>query len=253
MISRTLCNLRVNIDTKNSHSGEECRCCESCAPDNCFTILERGKCFENTSEVLEGLPYLVILCWPHSMELETDRIILRQWQKSDLSVFAQINSSRLAMEHFPNPLTKSASDSLAAKLADEIASCGWGMWAAELKSTGAFIGFVGLSTPLTHFPFFPCVETGWRWHPNFWEAGYATEAGQMILESAFTSIGLNDVIAMTATANTRSETVMKRLGLKNTNNNFFHPNVPANSKVARHLLYRITQTEWENMNGRKVD
>lgn len=92
------------------------------------------------------------------MELQTDRLILRQWQSSDLPVLSQINLSKLAIEHFPNQLSRSASDDLAARLANEIATCGWGMWAVKLKSKSTFIGFVGLSTPLTQFPFSLCVE-----------------------------------------------------------------------------------------------
>ena len=183
------------------------------------------------------------------MELQTDRLILRQWQSSDLPVFAQINSSKLAMEHFPNQLSRSASDDLAARLANEIATCGWGMWAVELKSTRTFIGFVGLSTPLTQFPFSPCVEIGWRLHPDNWGCGFATEAAKKALEFAFTFLELKEVVAMTATTNHRSEAVMQRLGLKNTKNNFFYPNVSLDSRVSEHLLYKITQAEWRNPSG----
>ena len=54
---------------------------------------------------------------------------------------------------------------------------------------------------------------------------------------------------MTATTNHRSEAVMQRLGLKNTKDNFFHPNVSLDSRVSEHLLYKITQAEWRNPNG----
>ena len=195
------------------------------------------------------MPYPMTLYAIHDMELQTDRLILRQWLSSDLPVFAQINSSKLAMEHFPNQLSRSASDDLAARLVNEIATCGWGMWAVELKSTSTFIGFVGLSTPLTQFPFSPCVEIGWRLHPDNWGYGFATEAAEMALEFAFTFLELKEVVAMTATTNHRSEAVMQRLGLKNTKDNFFHPNVSLDSRVSEHLLYKITQAEWRNPNG----
>jgi hypothetical protein len=45
----------------------------------------------------QHLPYPMTLYSIHDMELQTDRLILRQWQSSDLPVFAQINSSKLAM------------------------------------------------------------------------------------------------------------------------------------------------------------
>jgi len=180
------------------------------------------------------------------MELETERILLRQWQCDDLAVFAEINSDDKAMMHFPALLTRAESDNLALRLMEEISTSGWGMWAAELKRTKEYIGFVGLSTPLTEFPFSPCVEIGWRLHPRYWGNGYATEASEKSLEFAFQNIALTEVIAMTTVSNLRSVAVMKRLGLNNTCQNFMHPKISPENPLAEHLLYRITKKEWED-------
>lgn len=182
------------------------------------------------------------------MELETERIILRQWKITDLPIFAEINSDNVAMEHFPNLLTREQSDELASRIMQEISSIGWGLWAAELKESKEFIGFVGLSTPQSIFAFSPCVEIGWRLHPKYWGYGYATEAGKRSLKYAFENINLDEVIAMTAVANLRSVAVMKRLNLKDTGENFMHPKIPIESTVSEHYLFKITKTSW-NKNG----
>ncbi|PAM96902.1 hypothetical protein CJI59_38105, partial [Streptomyces sp. Alain-F2R5] len=59
---------------------------------------------------------------------------------------------------------------------------GFCMWAAELSSSGAFVGAVGLL--VVNFPahFTPAVEVGWRLAREFWEQGLATEAGRKTLE-----------------------------------------------------------------------
>ncbi|MEM1438256.1 MAG: GNAT family N-acetyltransferase [Pseudomonadota bacterium] len=179
------------------------------------------------------------------MNLETERPVLRQWQQGDLSVFAEINSNELAMEHFPGLFTEQESNDLASRIIEEISSSGWGLWAAELKSARQFIGFIGLSTPRPAIPFFPCVEIGWRLHPKFWGKGYATEGAEKSLAYAFDHAELKEVFAMTAVTNSRSVAVMKRLGMKDTHQNFIHPDIPSDSPIAEHFLYRITRQEWQ--------
>jgi len=182
------------------------------------------------------------------MELETERLILRQWKSTDLDVFAEINSNPNAMEYFPYLFSREQSDDLASRLKEEISLKGWGMWAAELKDNQEFIGFVGIHTPESIFSFSPCVEIGWRLHPRYWGFGYATEAGKKSLEFAFNQIELNEVVAMTTVKNYRSVAVMKRLGLKDTHSNFMHPKLPKESAVSEHFLFKITQENWKESN-----
>jgi RimJ/RimL family protein N-acetyltransferase len=84
------------------------------------------------------------------------------------------------------------------------------------------IGFVGLNQPTSELPFNPCVEVGWRLDKEFWGYGFATEAGDSALEYAFKNLKLNEVVAFTAVSNEKSKAVMKRLGMKNSNENFNH-------------------------------
>ena len=70
------------------------------------------------------------------------------------------------------------------------------LWAVELKSSGKFIGFVGLHTPKPNLSFSPCVEIGWRLLKEFWGKGYATEAAQEALVYAFNTLKLNEVVSV---------------------------------------------------------
>ena len=78
--------------------------------------------------------------------LQSARIRLRQWCDKDLPIFADLNSDMDTMEFFPSPLNMEASDALAEKCRSLIAHRGWGLWAAEIKDTSEFIGFIGLQS-----------------------------------------------------------------------------------------------------------
>jgi len=95
-------------------------------------------------------------------ELTTQRLYLRRWQAGDRAPFAELNGDREVMRHFPAPLTRHASDELADRLEADIASRGWGLWALEERSTGAFIGFTGLAPTDFEASFTPAFEIGWR-------------------------------------------------------------------------------------------
>jgi len=96
------------------------------------------------------------------VELESSRVRLRQWRQKDQPAFYALNSDPDVMEYFQATLSKEESDAMANSCSALIADRGWGFWAAELKATHEFMGFVGLHTPKASLPFTPCVEIGWR-------------------------------------------------------------------------------------------
>ncbi|MDO3383700.1 GNAT family N-acetyltransferase [Gilvimarinus algae] len=185
-----------------------------------------------------------------TIELTTPRLRLRQWQASDYRPFAELNANTDVMAHFPAPLTAAESRQIADKCHQLIASRGWGFWAVELKTTGEFIGFVGLHTPSDALPFSPCVEIGWRLARPYWRQGFATEAAEEALRFAFTVLGLPRVVAFTPIDNHRSRAVMLRLGMRNTEENFLHPDIAADSPHAEHVLFAIEQQQWKRQHAR---
>lgn len=172
-------------------------------------------------------------------ELETERLYLRQWKESDKHPLYLINSNPEVMRYFPNLLTEEENNAAVDRVRAHIETHGWGFWAVELKETGKLAGFVGLNIPTYELPFSPCVEIGWRLSPEYWGKGYATEAGKTCLEFAFGTLNLNEIVSFTSVLNTPSEAVMKRLGMKNANANFFNPVVPKESPLSEHVLYKV--------------
>lgn len=56
------------------------------------------------------------------------------------------------------------------------------------------------------------IEIGWHFHPGFWGHGYASEAGQAMVERGFEA-GFTELYAVTAPDNVRSQRVCARLGM----------------------------------------
>lgn len=172
--------------------------------------------------------------------LETPRLILRQWQLTDQQAFIAMGQDPDVMHYFPKCLSKEESLKFIEAVTEIIQRQGWGFWAVELKTTGQFIGFVGLHEQATQFDFSPCVEIGWRLAKPFWRQGYATEAAQAALDYAFHTLQLEKVVSFTAVANHPSEAVMQKLGM-NKVGEFNHPKLPAQHHLERHVLYEINQ------------
>jgi len=175
---------------------------------------------------------------PEVIEIETQRLRLRQWRQEDRAPFASLNGDPRVMEFFPSTLTAAQSDAMADRCEALIAERGWGFWAVEATATNRFIGFVGLHIPSAELPCSPCVEVGWRLAREFWGRGLATEAAAAAVSTGFHRLGLPEIVAFTPLQNVRSRAVMKRLGMLESGA-FDHPHVPENSGVRRHCLCRL--------------
>jgi RimJ/RimL family protein N-acetyltransferase len=176
-------------------------------------------------------------------ELRTERLLLRQWVQSDLEPFAELNGDPEVMRHFPSLLTAAESNALAGKVSEMLEQQGWGLWAVEVVDGPRFIGFVGLNEPRFDAHFTPAIEVGWRLGRQHWGNGYATEAAQAAVGFGFGTLGLGEIVAMVAPANTRSRRVAERLGMtRDPADDFDHPRLPE-GPLRRHVLYRLARSD----------
>jgi len=174
-----------------------------------------------------------------TLDLQTPRLHLRNWRQQDWPEFARLNADPEVMEYYPTTLSTDESNELADKISTKLTDQGWGFWAVELKITSQFIGFVGLNQPIYDLPVSPCTEIGWRLAKPFWGMGYATEAGRIALDYGFTILALTEIYSFASTSNLRSISVMKRLNMTDTRQNFEHPIIPPNHPLREHVLYKI--------------
>jgi RimJ/RimL family protein N-acetyltransferase len=178
------------------------------------------------------------------IEFKTQRLSFGVWEERHRAPFAAMNADPEVMRFFPALLTAEQSDAMVDRIVNQFPERGWGLWAVEIRSSGEFIGFIGLAVPRYALPFGPCVEVGWRLRRSARGHGYATEGGQACLGIAFDRLGLNEIVSFTALTNLPSIAVMKRIGLSNAGTDFDHPGVPEDNPLRRHCLYRISRDDW---------
>ena len=181
------------------------------------------------------------------MTLAAERVQLRLWRDEDLAPFAALNADPRVMRYFPKPLDRAESDAAAARIRARLSERSFGLWAVEVPGVADFIGYVGLAEPEFQAHFAPCVEVGWRLASDYWGRGYATEAAGAALAHAFGPLGLDEVVSFTVPANSRSRSVMERLGMRRSpGDDFEHPHLPVGHPLRRHVLYRLRRADWNN-------
>ena len=177
--------------------------------------------------------------------LRTDRLLLRLWRPDDRPVFARMSADPEVMEFFVAPLTREESGAFVDRTESGFAEHGFGVWAAEEISTGAFVGFAGLLHQTFEASFTPTFEIGYRFARHAWGHGYATEAAQEAVRFGFERAGLLEIVSMTAVGNVRSRAVMRKLGMTHDpGDDFDHPRIPDGHPLKRHVLCRLTRDRW---------
>ena len=172
--------------------------------------------------------------------LQTDRLRMRRWRPEDHAPFAEMNADPRVMEHFPAPLTAVGSDALVDRIEASFDARGYGLWALERRSDGAFLGFTGLLDVGFDAPFAPAVEVGWRLAFDAWGHGYASEAARASLTYGFGELGLSEIVSFTARVNERSQAVMRRIGMRrDPDGDFDHPLIGPGDPLRPHVLYRV--------------
>lgn len=173
--------------------------------------------------------------------IQTERLILREWIPADQVLYIAMNRDESVMEFFPSVLTAEQSLDHIEKINGLIKTAGYGLFAVERKEDKAFIGFTGFSHPRFEAVFTPCVEIGWRIARQYWNKGFATEAAKACIDFGFEKMGWKDIYSFTSVLNTRSENVMKKIGMLK-EGEFDHPLLADGHPLQKHVLYKISQT-----------
>lgn len=175
-------------------------------------------------------------------ELRTERLLLRDWRDEDLEPFAAMNADPAVMEHFRGLMTREQSDAFAERIRTRLQEDGWGLWAVEVIAGECvpFIGFVGLARPNFEAHFTPAVEVGWRLSRASWGRGYAPEAARAVASFAFDTLGLDELVSITAVGNAKSRRVMEKIGMTyDPADDFENPTLDAGHPLRPNVLYRL--------------
>ena len=151
--------------------------------------------------------------------IETKNLILRDFKDTDVANIYKLDSN----EEVHKYLDKKQITTL--KEAEDIVSYfhlqykerGIGRFATVEKSSGKFIGWVGLKLNLGEKEilngYTDFIDIGYRFLPNFWGKGYATEASLASIEYGFKKLKYNVIYGAADVNNIGSNKVLNKIGL----------------------------------------
>jgi RimJ/RimL family protein N-acetyltransferase len=148
-------------------------------------------------------------------EVDTERLRLRRFERADADRLAVVFAKPEVWE-FPygRAFTRAETDAFLDAQVDQYESCGVACWLAVERGTDRVIGYVGVSVPTFYPAILPAVEVGWRFDPDVWGRGFATEGARAALDQAFGPLGLDRVCSLPQAENTASVRVAERLGMR---------------------------------------
>lgn len=150
-----------------------------------------------------------------TVELETERLLLRPLGSDDTAELAAINADPEVMRYIGNGEARdlAQTEALVAKVAAHWDAHGWGAFAVRERDTGDLAGLGILATPSFLPEILPATEVGWRIGRDRWGRGYAPEAARAVIGFAFGELGLDRVVSCIHSENAASIRVAEKLGM----------------------------------------
>ena len=144
--------------------------------------------------------------------IETERLFLKEITLDDKHDMFRLHSNVEVQKYTGEAPIESMQEMERAiqKRIPDYKKYGYGRWATFLKKDMQFVGWAGLA----YLPEFDEIDVGYRFLPNYWGMGIATEASRAILNHGFEKLGLKRVIAIAMKENTASIRVMEKVGME---------------------------------------
>jgi len=169
-----------------------------------------------------------------AQELETERLLLRQFGEHDFEDYARITADPEVMRYVGGTaLSREEAWLSLGYLLGHWKIRGFGLWAAVEKQSGALVGRIGLYRPEG----WPGLEVGWLVDRPRWGAGFATEGGAAAMREAFLALRPQRLISVIEHPNKASIRVAEKLG-----EHFDREMQLAGKQVG---IYAIERARWE--------
>jgi [ribosomal protein S5]-alanine N-acetyltransferase len=143
--------------------------------------------------------------------LETNRLILRQFELTDAQAMFDLNVDEEVIKYTGDVAFESiekAKEFL--KSYSHYQQYGYGRWAVILKANGDFAGWCGLK----YAPGKDEVDLGFRFFRKHWNNGYATEAAKACIDYGFNKLSLAKIVGRVMNSNLASIRVLEKTGMK---------------------------------------
>ena len=172
--------------------------------------------------------------------IESDRLVLRPAVDADRDAIAVLNAHPKVGEWLGGVRDRLESDAFVDRVQAHELQHGFGFWVVERKAGRRLIGMTGIWWVPPEMAMPDTVEIGWRFHPNAWGQGYATEAASAALAYGFGVLNLPEIIAFTARTNLASQAVMRRIGMiPAPERDFDHPVLAQDDPLRPHVTFVI--------------
>jgi RimJ/RimL family protein N-acetyltransferase len=145
--------------------------------------------------------------------IETQRLLLREFNLDDVDDVYEFSSNPDVLTYTgEQPLTKKsqALDIINNIWFSDYAKYGFGRWAVINKSDNKLFGFAGLK----YLADIDEVDIGYRFLPQYWGQGLATEAANPIMKYGFEELDLKRIIGIAMEENVASCKILEKIGLK---------------------------------------
>tara|TARA_Y100000815_G_scaffold271766_1_gene299079 strand:+ start:716 stop:1306 length:591 start_codon:yes stop_codon:yes gene_type:complete len=150
-------------------------------------------------------------------ELETERLVLRAYQSSDLDVLAQIWADPAVTRFIGNqPRPRAQVWAAMERSFGSWIMLGYGFWVVTDKAKGEILGECGLMEALRDMspPISGVPEAGWVFGANAWGRGYASEALGAVFAWADQSLDCAQTVCIIDPENSSSLRLAARIGYK---------------------------------------
>jgi RimJ/RimL family protein N-acetyltransferase len=144
--------------------------------------------------------------------METDRLILRRFTLDDAEAWLPLVSLPDIIRYtgdVPARSVDEARELLRTRPLRDYAVHGYGRMAVVEKSSGRLVGFSGLK----YLEDLQEVDIGYRFLPDCWGKGYATESAGVLMEQGRREHGFRRIVGMAHPDNAGSIHVLEKLGL----------------------------------------
>ncbi|MCV2883443.1 GNAT family N-acetyltransferase [Aestuariibacter sp. AA17] len=143
---------------------------------------------------------------------ETDTFILRPLTLDDAAALNAVNQNPLVMKYIKEPesTVEETREYLRNGPLADYETYGYGRHACIDKASGKLIGFSGIK----YLPEFGHADVGYRFLPEYWGKGLATQTASITLQYGLEQCGLTNMLGIAIPENHASIRVLEKLGMR---------------------------------------
>ncbi|MFK5889339.1 MAG: GNAT family N-acetyltransferase [Flavobacteriaceae bacterium] len=170
--------------------------------------------------------------------IETERTFMRPFTEDDTQAVFDFGSNKEVQKHTGDKLLESidqAKNTIRNVWFADYKKYGYGRWAVVHKKDNKVIGFAGLK----YLPEFRKTDIGYRFLPQYWGQGIATEVSLPIIKYGFEKLGLKEIIGIADPVNKGSIKVLQKIGLK-----YYKKAIYDEGTTKKYLWYKIKKEDY---------